>query len=299
MANNIREALRNLTIAGSLVVGGGAGGVAADRILFNGQGVQAGTSSEGTNLGSKQLNTIVGNGETNLGAQQGLELSPAPSLLEGITEPTFLNVPETAENVELASGMFENTIGHGSRAFLAEPGGLWVGPEFSQRQIDAAGGNIQRINPGNQELLETLGPSFHTIPEGGWLHASLGGGVIKIGEAVFLLPFQEGHNYLFYVRGRYGDQEQDTDRNMTAEFSEYAAGHALVQHLNAAEDGSVAFLSEGQFRQVSGLSEDNASNCGDNGCSTWTAIYYDTNTQALVVMNQSANGELTGETNFR
>ena len=77
----------------------------------------------------------------------------------------------------------------------------------------------------------------------------------------------------------------------------------MVQHLNAAYDGegnpvNVAFLSEGQFEQVSGLSEENASNCGDGGCSTWTAIYYDTNTQALVQLRSDENGELTSETNF-
>lgn len=183
------------------------------------------------------------------------------------SELRVMGVPGSVDraNIDIAKGIFKNTIGFGSEAFIAEPGGL------------------NKIN----EILKTKGPEFWNLPESGFSLLSLGQGRIKIGDVTFNLPYKENNNYLFIARGLYGDIKQNTDKNTTMEVSEYAPGHAMVFMIPSEKNTNVAFFSQGQFKQMVKTSHTEGTNCGDGGCSTVTAVMFDANTKAYTIMEQN------------
>ncbi len=110
---------------------------------------------------------------------------------------------------------------------------------YGSRQ-DALDANVQEaivddwfINGVTQELFENKSGNFNIV-EGQFMVASLGEGTLKIRgqEDVYTIdmPGEKGHNYLVVVRGLYGDDQPDTDRNRTARFTNLAqdGGHATA-----------------------------------------------------------------------
>jgi hypothetical protein len=210
-------------------------------------------------------------------------------------------IPDYTEHVDVAKGVFKNTIGQGTQAFLAEPGGLLVGPDFdytgknnpfgvNKKGWDAmykSDGNIQTINPVTQEVMHNA-DFTGMIPEGGWMIVSTATTHVKMGDVEFTLPEITDNNYLLYVRGLYGDMKQNTDRNTDAVFTNYHPGHALYMMLEAADKSNVGFLSEGQFKQMAETSHTGGTNLGDGGASRLTVVYVDLNTKAAGVWTQTA-----------
>lgn len=231
--------------------------------------------------------------------------------------------------VDTAKGEFDNTIGKGTEMAFAEPGGLWVGGGFFDREANntgwgnnpggadtmrKSGGSIQEWSPVTQDVLDTEGPEYRNLPEGGWQFASAGqlraevgsfdeGGVWTpkanpdTGDAmVFDLPHKgEGHNYFLVMRGLYGERNQDTDENLTVRYTCYIPGHTLVNTLLARNDTNVAFLSEDQLGQFAEASHSGGSNSGAEGASDLTMVIVDANTGAKSVLEQNQDRHQNGK----
>lgn len=214
-----------------------------------------------------------------------------------------IGVPDRIDSsrVDVAKGVFKNTLGLGTEGFLAEPGGLLVGPDFGSKSSknpwgenpagwDAmydSGGSINPFSPVTQEVFRYPGPAYQNLPEGGFIFASAGQMTAKVGNATFEFRPEEGKNYFFVVRGLYPDGKQDSDRNKTVEFSNFVPGHAEVEMYQSRFETNTAFISEEQFLQKVCTSHSGGTNCGAEGCSSLKVVFYDVNTQALTVIEQT------------
>jgi hypothetical protein len=195
-------------------------------------------------------------------------------------------IPQSVDvrNVDVAKGVFKNTIGKGTEAWLAEPGKLLVGPDFPQDIINQAGGAIERISPVNQQVFFQEGPSYFNLPEGGFNLGTTAGVKITVGDAIIKLNPQEGHNWMFVLRGLYADGKQDSDRNIRVKFEDYVAGHIQVMRYPGKPNGG--FISEKQFEQIAETSHQEETNCGAEGCSRLSVFFYDANTGATAIITQ-------------
>lgn len=199
--------------------------------------------------------------------------------------------------VDTAKGGFTNSLGLGSEGFIAEPGVMMIDyPVCSAPQVDVdnftdtvlsfwakkvkeANGAIGCTDTSNQALFTTR-ESFINLPEGGWVVATVNGTSFEIGDATFTIDGRPAHNAILIVRGQYGDQQMDTDRNQTIRFFDYTPGHGMATRYPLG-----GFVSENHFLQLAASSaSSNTTNCGDGGCSTLTAVMYDVNTGALTVL---------------
>lgn len=210
------------------------------------------------------------------------------------------NIPGAAEGtVDVAKGQFTNTVGGGTEIVFAEPGVEAVGPDFGSKSdknpygnnpagwdaMYGSEGSIQPFSPVNQELLRYEGPASQNLPEGGFILFTGAKARIKINDVAIDLPAVENNNYMVVVRGRFGDNQQNTDRNITTEISNYFPGHAQIIMYPARDKTNAAFISEGQFLQMVETSH-NKGNSGDGGASKLTLVGLDINTKALVVLQQ-------------
>src|SRR6266581_3540739 len=129
MANR-REVLKGLGwgIGGALVGGGGVGALSRGRGTVDGRFMdkQTGIPSESASPSAPA---------------EALEVRGDLIAVKGV--PAHVD----ANTVDVAKGIFKNTIGNGTEGWLAEPGKLLVGPDFPQTTIDGAGGAIDRFNP--------------------------------------------------------------------------------------------------------------------------------------------------------
>ncbi len=270
-------------------------------------------------------------------ASAGIEVSPLPTPGETAGTPTqtseigvsvgsvtFFGTPENVDpkNVDKSDhAPFSHKIGLGSEMILGEPGGLLVGPDFGYtgrdnpfganpegwRTMYESGGSIRPFSPVSQEVLRYDGPAYQNLPEGGFMFASAGQMDVEIGDIKISLPQQENNNYFLIVRGRYGDNEQNTDRNGTAKITNYIPGHALVEMYESRNETNTAFVSEGQFIQMAETSHSGGTNLGDGGASKLTAVFVDTNTGAYTILQQelgrnkdaSKNWKLVGSNWFK
>ena len=139
------------------------------------------------------------------------------------------------------------------------------------------------INPITQQLMGT--PSWDTnAAEGAFLWATGAYMTVEVGPYTIRVnsPGNEcNHNWFVIVRGLFADGLQDSDRNTTAHFSEYVAGHTQVMLY---PEG--AFISEGNFLQVAGASHTGDRNCGAEGTSGLSVLMLDLNTGAYTVLFQ-------------
>jgi len=238
-------------------------------------------------------------------------LSPVTTLPETTTTTvesqsakgiTFFGIPESIDpkTVDRANhDVFKNRIGLGSDMIFGEPGALLVGPDFDSKSnpygdnpggwqtMYESEGSIRPFSPVSQEVMHQEGPFYQNLPEGGFILASAAQMTIEIGDAKIVLPYMENNNYFFAARGMYGDNQQDTDRNGTAIFTEYKPGHALVNMFEPRDETNSAFISEGQFLQMAETSHSHGTNGGDGGNSILTVVMYDANTQAVNVIEQT------------
>lgn len=267
---------------------------------------------------------------------KGLDVrnTPAPAASEAPAEVTaenevkvgvvsFIGTPDSVDpkNVDKSDHKpFSHKIGLGSEMVLGEPGGLLVGPDFGftgkenpyganpggWNTMYESDGSIRPFSPVSQEVLRYEGPAYQNLPEGGFMMASAGQMDVKIGDFEINMPSLPDNNYLLFVRGNFGDMEQNTDRNMTVEITNYKPGHALVGMYEAGNNSNVAFVSEGQFIQMAETSHSGGTNKGDGGASRLTAVFFDVNTGAYTVLQQelgrnqdaSQNWELVGSNWF-
>lgn len=229
-------------------------------------------------------------------------------------------VPDRPNNtVDTAKGPFRNTLGMGTEGFLAEPGGLLVGPDFESRFNNNPWGNnprgwaamweskghIKPFSAVSQEVLRADAVHDQNLPEGGFTTASLGQGVVDVVDgagnviARFDLPhLGADHNYKLLVRGRYPEAQlrQNTQRNLNLRFypqsmvaNGFVPGHTEVEMYEAGDDTNTGFISEGQFLQQAQTSAKGATNCGAGGCSRTTAVLFDVNTGAFVMVRRTAD----------
>jgi hypothetical protein len=175
--------------------------------------------------------------------------------------------------------VFTNTIGHGSEMMFAEPGTLLVGPEFPQEQIDASGGHIERISPITQQMLGTETFSVN-LAEGAFLWITAARMTVELGDVVIQVDGPADHCWSINLRGLF---EGDGDRNTTVRLSGYVAGHAQVMWYPRG-----AYISEGNFEQVTELALTGGRNAGATGCAHMSEIMFDANTGAWATMYRPA-----------
>jgi hypothetical protein len=115
---------------------------------------------------------------------------------------------------------------------------------------------------------------FSNVPEGAFTYLSLGQGKITIDGYTLDLPYEKGHNYLVVIRGRIDDGIVDTDRNMTAEVTNFVPGHAIWSHMPKG-----AYVSKDWFlQQLVASTTESYTNCGALGCSHVTVVLLDIDT---------------------
>lgn len=257
---------------------------------------------------------VVVVGETEKGLVYAT-LTPEPARAAVIEKGGIrvFGVPDRATNVDIARGEFRNTLGLGTEAVLAEPGGLLVGPDFFDRQGDnplgqnsrgadtmyESKGHIKPFSAVTQEVVRWPGEAWQNLPEGGFVFFSAGQMTVEIVgadgnvRARFEMPHKGGnHNYFFIARGLYPEGTpltQDSDRNLRVRITQYVPGHTELEMYEAGNNTNTAFISEGQFLQKARMSQRSGTNCGAGGCSKLTAVMFDTNTGAFAVVEHSGN----------
>lgn len=199
-------------------------------------------------------------------------------------------IPEKVENEDVAKGGFKNSVGILTH-IVAEPGVLHVGPDHFARpggleSFDASEGAIVPFNPLNQRGVNWRGGGEFRLPEGGfafWTGAFM---TIKVGDVVLQLPSKGvGHNYFLYIRGRNGDNQQDTDQNTAIQLlaGSYSVGNIQYREYGPRKKTNAGFVSEGQFLQEVVTSHSGGGNAGDGGASKLTAVGLNINTGGLEV----------------
>lgn len=308
----IGGALTRVALAGAILVAGVEGGM----LYSNSQK----PSTEGTGATASASPATPGSSEAAGSASPGASLdaggaSASPDVMKVEAGPVaFIGVPTHIDSsrVDTAKGAFKNTIQKGTEMAFAEPGGLLVGPDFGYTgkanplganpegwvALYNSKGEIQVISPVTQEVLHYEAPAYQNLPEGGWMIYSAAKGHIKIGNYEVDLPEIPNNNYIFVVRGKFGDVKQDTDRNMTAVITDYNPGHAVVMMLGSGTQNNVAFLSQGQLAQMAETSHSGGTNLGDGGASKLTLVMLDINTGAYAVDQQTQGRFQDGNRNW-
>lgn len=221
-----------------------------------------------------------------------------------ILEVRVEGVPQLATSVEVAtSGEEVNTIGLGTEAFLAEPGGLMVGPDFGYtgdkgpfgqnkggwETMYESLGMIQPYSALSSEKLIWEPPVYWLVDEGGWALFQAGKLSLEVDGMKVELP-DDGTGHIFAIRGKYPDGKQDSDLNRTVKLIDYVPGQASAFDYNAGADGrNMAFLSEEQMRDMVANGHWNAGNCGAEGCSRIRVVYLDLNTKAFGIWEHKSD----------
>lgn len=224
--------------------------------------------------------------------------------------------PDKPNNtVDMARGIFKNTVGQGTEAFMAEPGGLLVGPDFESKVTNKnpwganpqgwgamydSKGHIRPFSPDTQHSFNEEAPSTYLASEGGWVLFSAPRlkftmeGLEK--EVIIDIPEEKGVNNLIYIRGPYRDAkvpQQDTNHNARVIMLDYLPSATLGMRLPAGDGENQAFWSEGQVMQMIVTSHRTDSNCGEDGCSKVRLVYFDYNTRAIGVWESKADRSVT------
>lgn len=239
-------------------------------------------------------------------------LTPFPevvmkSLVAGIkVSATFPDRPNNT--VDIAKGVFKNTIGLGTEAFTAEPGALLVNSDFESKATDRnpnganpAGwgamydsrGHIRQISPDTQHSFTYAPPAEYLLAQGGWdifaaprLRFTIQG-VEK--DRVVDLPAAPNVGYLVWIRGPYADHPQAKNVKVVLLDFEVAATLGMRAPAGNANENQ-AFWSEGQVKQMVRDMHTGESNCGMKGCSEVRVVYLDYNTGAFGIWRNDATG---------
>ncbi len=213
----------------------------------------------------------------------------------GTTTSTFsvTGAPERvdAANVLRAQGkdaygnVFANATGLGLEMMFAEPGSMLVGPDFDPNKVKSSGGQIEWISPITQQMLGTQTFDTNTA-EGAFTWASGSRMTVKVDDYTIKVDGNGCENWFVVIRGLFADGKQDSDRNSTTHFSGYVPGHTQVMWYPQG-----AFISEGNFFQVSELSHTGGRNCGAEGASKLSVLTLDLNTGAYAVATQANLGQ--------
>lgn len=209
-----------------------------------------------------------------------------------------VGVPDPATNIELAAGNFKNTLGLGTRAFLAEPGGLLVGPDFGSGSQNnpwganpgmwdamyKSNGHTRPFSPDTQHSFANEPNASYLASVGGWAIFSVPNLTFEVLNMRVEVPAEVGLNNLVFIRGLYyAGPSQDQTRNAMVRLLDFVPGATLgMRHPGGYSRENTAFWSEGQFKQFVATSHLGESNCG-SGCSKVRATYLDLNTRALGV----------------
>lgn len=198
-----------------------------------------------------------------------------------------------ASTVENGNATFKNTVKFASgangvaKACIGTPGALLVGPDFGN--WDAMKNSRGFINPFSvvTQFVARTKEVVQSLREGGFVSLNTGSGGVTIsagGARMEFLP-KTGRKIKAYIRGLYGDQKQDTDRNVDLNITNYKPGN-LEGKLYPAGDNNVAFVEQEQTMQEEVTDHSGGGNCGDGGCSETILICADANTGAYEIDKQ-------------
>lgn len=115
---------------------------------------------------------------------------------------------------------------------------------------------------------------YVNVPEGAFTYFSLGQGTITVDGYALNLPYEEGHNYLVLIRGKIDDGKVDTDRNLTAEVTDFVPGHAIWSYMPKGAYVSMDWFND----QLVASTTEGYTNCGALGCSHVTVVLFDVDT---------------------
>lgn len=232
----------------------------------------------------------------------------------GFAENGVSNVLNANSAKDGSGKAFNNAIQNGTEGFFADPGGLLVGPDFESQATGKnpwganpagwgamydSGGHIVPLLAEYHEIARYCGPVFQNIPEGGFIWITGQEFTLEVGHqdnngkwvsegAKIRVTERPGTNNFLVIRGLFGDEQQDTDRNKTARITDYVPGHLQLEMYPSGIDANTAFISEDQLAQKAATSHREGSNCGDGGCSTLTVTMVDLNTGAVSIAEQKA-----------
>lgn len=199
---------------------------------------------------------------------------------EGIT---FTGVRDSIplDQVDYAKGGFTSEwpmLGH----VLAEPGKLAVGWDFPQEKIDASGGAIWRVDPGNQYRLNDMsGSQLDGCAEGALMYISAQHLKIQVREFTISIKVPDGDGAHIYLKCPFSDGVQGKDLGADVVFSQFKPNFALVQHYSGQPNGG--FVSLNGAKQALGISQSGRSSGSEGASNTWL-IGFDINTGAYSIM---------------
>lgn len=206
-----------------------------------------------------------------------LMASPTMTPTLGVTGTLFSvsGVPATVPAL-VKNPAYVNTLGLGTDLWLAEPGVL-----TADSLADCAGNvSCWNISPDRQYVLVGK-EAVSSVREDAWTLVSAARGTFQMDGMTVQLEAEEGHTWLFLVRGQNPGQG---DRNVPLEASNYDAGFTLVTHLPVgARTSEQYFLAQADNALVQG-------NCGSSGCREVSAFFLDLNLGAWVAITLPQTG---------
>jgi DNA uptake protein ComE-like DNA-binding protein len=169
---------------------------------------------------------------------------------------------------------YKNTIGFNTHRWVAEPGVLTA----DSIQDCAGNASCWHISPDRQYVLTDRVGEGTSVREDAWTLVSGARGMFELGSVKIQLDARDDHVWMVLVRGL---NPGPGDRNVPMWASDFDPGFTLVTHLPVG-----ARVSENYFLEnvQTGLSR---GNCGRDGCTHVSALLFDVNNGAWVIITRS------------
>lgn len=225
------------------------------------------------------------------------------SLTKDLGNIAVTGIPDNTGNVDVAKGAFTNTIGLGTEAFLAEPGGNLIGLTSNQADLVAmnnSDGHINAFDAETHEIARGCPPIFQLLPTNGLVllagqemevevgHSDDNGKWVSDGKKFELKEIQN-HQWLFVIKGFSADATvQGQDKNRILRITKYVPGAFELKMYKAGKNNNTPFMSEGGFLQVVADAHNGQTNCG-TGCRGVGFVGYEINTGAVTWDEQTMN----------
>jgi hypothetical protein len=168
---------------------------------------------------------------------------------------------------------YKNTIGFDTISWLAEPGVLTA----DSKQDCGENKSCWPISPDVQQKLVVPDKMGFDLREDAWLFFTMARAKFVVDGTTIEVEAQKDHSWIVLMRGR---NPGDGDLNLPVTVSNYDVGFGLGTNLPVG-----ARVSENYFKD-NAKDAHTQGNCGNDGCKAVSALLYDVNTKAWVVITQ-------------
>jgi len=192
-----------------------------------------------------------------------------------------------AETTDKSGFPVTNSVGGPSKAYMATPGGALTGESISPEKRKELEGQVQQWNALLLNTNLTGQPCNWFAPEGGWVKIGCDGGMFDIGKDLTVKLPRDGRQYILLVRGRYGDQKQNTDRNTDIVCTDLNPNHNALAKLETGTKGNIGFWSQEQVVGDIAKSHHAGTNAGDGGNHDTVIVFVGIDAKALSVTTHS------------